>query len=93
MDGKKLVTVEAVGHIEWTGASTAPGSDYRYNDRLAVARVRDDEGSRYIVNGLQCFRNGTTISDDILGLRGEIEVSHCSAISFNCPTMFGKRGL
>ncbi len=91
-DEKRVeVTVEAVGEIRWDAQSST--GDPRWNDSLTVARVIDADGNRYIVNGRQCFRNGTTINDSIIGLKAAIEVYRFTPISFNCPTMFGKRGL
>jgi len=85
------VVVEAVGTITWE--HTLEGSDVRYSEPEPIARVIDADRNRYVVTGRQCFRNGTTINDSIVGLKGVIEVCRHSAISFNCPTMFGKRGI
>jgi hypothetical protein len=87
---KRTVIVEAVGTIHWLHSESA---DPRCDESEPVARVRDEEGGRYIVTGRECFRNGTTINESIVGLTGQIEVYRFAAISFNCPTMFGKRGL
>lgn len=85
------VTVESVGTITW--GEPLAGSDVRWNESEPVARVIDAEKNRYIVTGRMCFRNGTTISPDIVGLKGIVEVYRFSPFSFNCPTMFGKPGL
>jgi len=86
-----MVTVEAVGRVTW--GEPMEGSDVRYNESENIARVIDDEKNRYIVTGRMCFRNGTTITPEIVGLRGAVEVYRFSAFSFDCPTMFGKKGL
>lgn len=85
------VVVEAVGTVSWTAIS--PDADPRWNEPMAVARVVDADGHRSIVTPSMCFRNGTVINESLVGLPAVIEVYNFSPFSFNCPTMFGKRGV
>lgn len=85
MDEQRLsCVVEAVGRVVWPDGK----SDPRWDEPMPLARVLAEDGMRYFVNPGQCYRNGTTLNESIVGETGTIEVYRHSVIAFNCPTLF-----
>ncbi len=90
-----LVTVEAVGPLEWKHTTRIEFAnkhrmDPRHLEPVWFAQVVDEEGRRYHVTPGMCFRNGTSMCEAMVGKKGRLGLYGWSPVSFNCPVLFGR---
>lgn len=86
-----LVTVEAVGTMVWQ--HTKAIGDPRWLEPVSCAQVVDEDGHRYHVTAGICFRNGTSICEQMIGKRGRLGLFGWTPISFSLPILFGREAV